>query len=258
MAGSGYTPPSDCGNDDDHSSRDQLWVDAKKTPDPLHHGYVVFGGSVMGFKGAYNGLLVPKTRITGIECPKVVDPHAQNYWPSAWEKAKGLNLREPKILVSVNSMDGRTQDQLHFHLTVLKSDVRAQLDNLDTTKLGIGTWNSNLYILATTDEQGKDDSYVYRIAHVDDIDTNPFILLNDHVATQKDSHGNTFNDRFAQSLAIVKGTKGAGFFLIATQGQPSHGAPQHLPDLDLKDKTGKHIYGAKTVEALIDRDWKPI
>ena len=264
----GFSPPADCGKPDDDDKtnpRNKLWVEAKNAPDPLQHGYVVFGGDIMGFKAIGNGLLVPKTRIKGIECPKVVGQGAQNFWPSAWNKAEGLNLPPALTLVSVNSMDGRTQDQLHFHLTVLKSDVRTQLDKLDTKNLGVGRWNSNCFILSAKDQKtGKDDTYAYRVAHVDDLDKNPFDLLNDNVATQKDSHGNTYNDRFAQSLAIVRGPKRGprrddydGYFLIATQGKPTQqGQPLHTPDLDLKDPTtGNRYYGTSTVEALIDRDW---
>lgn len=256
----GFTPPADCGKDDDSGKtnpRYKLWDDAKASHDPLHPAYAVFGGEIMGFKPVGNGLLVPTVRIMGIECPKVVGPNAINYWTSAWHHAQALNLPKDRVLVSVNSKAGRTQDQLHFHLTVLKSEVRAQLDKLDPKSLDIRTWNSNIHVLHAKD--GKDDdTYVYRIARVDSLDTNPFDLLNDHVATQKDSHGNTYNDRFAQSLAIVNGTGGAGYYLIATQGKPSEqGQPWHQPELDIREGSD-HFYGTTTVEALIDRNWKPL
>lgn len=257
----GFSPPADCGSEDDHGPREKLWEAVKKAPDLLHHGYVVFGGDIMGFKGSYNGLLVPKERIKGIECPKVVAAGAQNFWTSAWEKARGLNLPEPRTLVSVNSMTGRTEDQLHFHLTVLKKEVREQLDKLSASSLKIDNWNNGRHILFATDGK-NDDTYVYRIAHVDNLDTNPFTLLDKYVAKRVDAKVGPYDDRFDQSLAIVKGPNGAGFYLIATQGQPSqktHGQPVHLPDLDLVDKTsGKRYFGTTTAEALIDRDWKPV
>lgn len=254
-----FSPPDGCGKDTDHSDRDSLWVAAKSELAPLHPAYVIFGGDRMKFKKDYNGLLVPKIRITGIECPTVVDPNVHNYWKSAWKEAKDYypRLPGPNVLLSVNSLHGRTKDQLHIHLTVLKADVRTQLDKLDPKSLGLGHWNDNRHILFAKDGP-KDDSYVYRIAHVDNLDTNPFNLLNDYVASQRDSAGHPYNDRFDQSLAIVAGTNGAGFFLIATQYkgiEPNQ--PVHTPELKLVDKgSGKTFYGTNTVEALIDRDWK--
>jgi len=227
---------------------------------------VVFQPGFIGFKLDYNGLLCPSDRVKGIECPKVVAQGAKNLWPIAWDKASPLNLAKPKVLVTVNSMDGRTQDQLHFHLTVLKNDIRTQLDKLDPSKLSLSNWNKSLHILYTTNtETHKDDTFVYRIAYVDNLkDTDPFTLLNEYIALQKDSKGRPYNDRFAQSLAIVKGPNGAGFFLIATQGQPTQkDQPVHQPDLDLQGtdpqtQKPKRYFGTTTVEALIDREWKPI
>ena len=262
-------PPADCGSDDDTDHGDphspnHLWVEVKKVRNLHPNGYVVFDRGFAGFKLDYNGLLCPTDRVKGIECPKVVAKGAKNFWPIAWAKAHPVNLHESRVLVTVNSMEGRTQDQLHFHLTVLKTDIRAQLEKIDPSNARIDSWNKNLYILTTTNsETHNDDTYVYRIAHVDNLtDTDPFTLLNNQIALQKDpAKGTRYEDRFAQSLAIVKGPKGAGFFLIATQGQPqkSRQPPQlvHQPDLDLRGPTG-HYYGTQTVEALIDREWKPL
>jgi len=264
-------PPADCGSVDDtdkNEPRNHLWVEVKRVRDLHPNGFVVFGRGFLGFKLDYNGLLCPTERIKGIECPKVVAQGAKNLWEIAWDKASPPNLAKPKVLVTVNSMDGRTQDQLHFHLTVLKDDIRTQLDKLDPSKLDISNWNKSLHILYTTNtETHKDDSYVYRIAHVDNLkDTDPFTLINDHIALQKDPKTqHVYNDRFAQSLAIVKGPNGAGFFLIATQGQPTQKPAQlvHQPDLDLQGtdpqtQKPKRYFGTTTVEALIDRDWKPL
>ena len=162
--------------------------------------------------------------------------------------------------MTVNSRDGRTQDQLHLHLTVLKTDIRAQLETIDPAKVRIDSWNRNLYILSTTKSgPHPDDTYVYRIAYVDNLkDTDPFTLLNNHIALQRDSTSTPYRDRFAQSLAVVKGPKGKGFFLIATQGPPTHTPIQvdHQPKLN-DPKSGRLYKGTETVEALIDRDWKP-
>jgi CDP-diacylglycerol pyrophosphatase len=247
----GFSPPSDCDKDVAHGDRKRLWELAKLAPDLGHPGYVFLGGDFFHLRKEANQLLVPKIRITGIECSKILGTTLPNYWQGAWDEASKGFGKNADILLGINSYDGRTEDQLHIHLTGLKKDIRAQLDKLDMTKLGIGTWNSNIYVLHTKDGT-KDDTYVYRVAHVDNLKTNPFTLLDDHVATQKDSGGHPYNDRFAQSLAVAAGTNGGGYFLIATQGAPSQqGQPPHIPDL-----ARKPYYGGKTFEALRDPNWR--
>lgn len=245
-----FVPPSDCDQDLAHGDRKKLWELAKLTPDLKGRGYVFLGGDFFGLRKEANRLLVPKIRITGIECSKVLGTQLPNYWQAAWEEAIEGFGKNADILLGINSYEGRTEDQLHIHLTGLKKDIRAQLDKLPRQK--IDTWNDNVHVLHTMDGT-KDDTFVYRIAHVDDLNTNPFTLLNERVARQN-SGGHEFNDRFAQSLAVAAGTNGAGHFLITTQGRPSQpGQPTHYPDLE---KSNPPYYGGKSFEALRDPNWR--
>src|SRR5947209_8446740 len=64
-------------------------------------------------------LLVPTARVTGIEDPAILAPHAPNYWAQAWrarqyvEQRAGRVLERDEVGLAVSSIDGRTQDQLH-------------------------------------------------------------------------------------------------------------------------------------------------
>ncbi len=239
----GFTPPSDCDKDTVHGNRIELWEAAQLKPDLAHLGYVFLGGDIFfKFNKDTNKLLVPKFRITGIECPKVLDTTLPNYWQAAWDEARKSFGKNVDILVGINSYDGRTQDQLHIHLTAFIREARTQLDKIDSTipRNDLRKWNDQIFELGA-----PGDTYVYRIAHVDALDrTNPFILLNHFVVS-------TSNDMFAQSLAVVA-AKNGGHFLIATQGkktqanQPDHPKPLHIGT----------YWGTSTVEALMDRRGK--
>ncbi len=242
----GFTPPADCGGDLDP---DKLWIAAKADVIDVHEPekgkwkYVILDGAPFGWKGKYNKLLVPKVRVTGIECAKILQPDALNVWKYAWEQAKH-DWPNVDVLVGINSYDGRTDNQLHIHLTALKKNIRTQLDGLSSQIHGVSEWNKSIHALGPG-LNGK--TYVYRIAYVDRIDTvNPFTLLDTNVAAKC-----TANDRFAQSLAIVA-RKSGGYFLIATQGEPDtkHGQPEHQPPLS----SGGN-WGTSTAEGLMDRNW---
>jgi CDP-diacylglycerol pyrophosphatase len=240
MAGTGFTPPSDCDRDSVHGDRIKLWEVAQLTPDLANHGYVFLGGDIFfGFNKDTNKLLVPKVRITGIECPKVVGTTLPNYWQAAWDEAKKKFGNNVDIMLGIDSFDGRTQDQLHIHLTAFKSDRRKELNSLaPKTSKDLHKWNGNTLPLGT---------YAYRVAHVDSLDKNLFHQLDQYVATQAN-----VNDRFAQSLGVVADTNGTGYYILATQGIPTQpNQPQHDPLC----KAGSN-WGTATVEELMDRRGK--
>jgi len=83
--------------------------------------------------GPTHFLLIPTARVTGIEDPAILLPGAPNYWAQAWqarryvEQRAGRTLGRDEISLAINSIDGRTQDQLHIHIDCIKPDVRAAL-----------------------------------------------------------------------------------------------------------------------------------
>jgi CDP-diacylglycerol pyrophosphatase len=89
-------------------------------------------------RGIAQYLLIPTARIGGIEDPAILQPNATNYWEAAWQARKfvdeKLNTTLPRDAVSlaINSMYGRTQNQLHIHVDCVSPEVHRTLStNLD-------------------------------------------------------------------------------------------------------------------------------
>ena len=89
-------------------------------------------------RGATQFLLIPTARIGGIEDPAILAPDAENFWADAWDARSfvegKLNRTLPRSSVSlaINSVYGRTQNQLHIHIDCVRQDVRDSLvANLD-------------------------------------------------------------------------------------------------------------------------------
>lgn len=78
-------------------------------------------------------LLIPTTRVTGIEDPALLSPDTPNYWSKAWrarqyvEERAGRVLERDDLSLAVNSVQGRSQDQLHIHIDCIKPAVEAAL-----------------------------------------------------------------------------------------------------------------------------------
>ncbi len=79
-------------------------------------------------------LLVPTTRIVGIESPELQAPGAPNYWQAAWDARRFIDDRAGRatpredIGLAINSAFGRSQDQLHIHVDCVLPDVKAALE----------------------------------------------------------------------------------------------------------------------------------
>lgn len=96
--------------------------------------------------GPLQYLLIPIDRITGIESPQLLQSATPNYFALAWNERTLLAQRhgspiDDRVLsLAINSQYGRTQNQLHIHISCLRPDVRQQLDQL-TPQLS-GRWQS--------------------------------------------------------------------------------------------------------------------
>jgi CDP-diacylglycerol pyrophosphatase len=105
------------------------------------------GGIESGFailrdpRGGTQFLLIPTTRISGIESPTVRGPNATNYFASAWKARIYINealhqtLPRDEIGLAINSAVSRSQDQLHIHFSCVYADV---LDALHKNEGRIG------------------------------------------------------------------------------------------------------------------------
>jgi CDP-diacylglycerol pyrophosphatase len=78
-------------------------------------------------------LLIPTAKISGIESPLLRAPDAANYFQDAWrardfvERRMKTALPRDAISLAINSMSGRSQNQLHIHVDCIRTDVRAVL-----------------------------------------------------------------------------------------------------------------------------------
>src|SRR6202049_1367225 len=100
------------------------------------------GGIENGFailrdpRGGTQFLLIPTTRISGIESPIVREPNATNYFADAWEVRTYSNgalhqtLPRDEIGMAINSVVSRSQDQLHIHFSCIRADVLEALHKM--------------------------------------------------------------------------------------------------------------------------------
>ena len=153
-------------------------------------------------------LVVPTTRISGIEDPLLLKAGAPNYWAAAWAQREQLSARLGRpigrwdVAMAVNSVHARTQDQLHIHVSCVRSDVKARLAALRPSPQT--TWRPvKLGPLHLT--------YLVKMVDAGSLDAvDPFKLLADEVPGARAS--------MAEHTLVVVGSIGAdgrpGFFVL--------------------------------------------
>ncbi|AFJ48902.1 CDP-diacylglycerol diphosphatase [Shimwellia blattae] len=85
--------------------------------------------------GPLQYLLMPVAQIRGIESPQLLSLDTANFFWLAWQ-ARGLlserygqPIPDSALSLAINSPSGRSQNQLHIHISCLRKDVRQQLDH---------------------------------------------------------------------------------------------------------------------------------
>ena len=106
----------------------------------------------------YDLLVVPTARVTGIEDPHLLAAGSPNYWQFAWSARLGLTHRlgadipRQDVGMAVNAVAGRTQNQLHIHLSCIQPEVAEALqasasslsDRWSTVTIAHGAWRVRL------------------------------------------------------------------------------------------------------------------
>jgi len=106
-------------------------------------GYAV----LKDIQGKTQYLVIPTAKVTGIESPELLAPGSPNYWAAAWDARKlvqdriGHPVPREDIGLAVNSMNGRTQNQLHIHVDCVRADVRDALKQ-DLSRIGGARWTT--------------------------------------------------------------------------------------------------------------------
>lgn len=199
---------------------------AQHAPSPcsavsLKGGYAVLKDE----RGKYQYLLIPTHRVTGIEDPYVETAAAPNYFADAWtertwlEVPLGITVPRQDVALAVNSVYGRTQNQLHIHIDCLRPDVAAALA-AHAGQIG-GSWVrltlppfNHVYLARQIDSE-----YLAGI--------NPFALI----AAQRP------NKQMALETAVIVGAEAAdgkpGFYLLSSSADLADhdaGAGEELQD----------------------------
>jgi len=116
-------------------------VEVSAPPGHFERGYAV----LKDIKGRYQYLVLPLTRIAGIESPAVLEPGAPNYFADAWtarlyvEAALHETVPRDELSLAVNSRYGRTQNELHIHVDCIRPNVRRALRRVESAITG--HWN---------------------------------------------------------------------------------------------------------------------
>ena len=217
-----------------HYNSQQLWqiVSERCVPEQQHSGssisclqvnlaqrYTVFNDA----NGPLHTLLIPIDKITGIESPELLNSKAENYFQHGWDTRYFLQQRaafpipERYLALAVNSRYGRTQNQLHLHLSCLKPEVYQailqQAENIGYQWKKLDTPLSGRRYLAI------------RAAEA----TNPFIALAQYLQAEGDAMDN-------YGLARIVADKGEAI-LLATRVQLmalTLGTAEELLDFDCK------------------------
>lgn len=164
--------------------------------------------------GVAQFLVIPTTRVTGVESPALLAEGAPNYWEYAWqakafvEKRLPRPLKRDEVALAVNSVFGRSQNQLHIHVDCIRADVRDSLHR-DTAEIGT-EW-------APLRQGLRGHRYwAMRIAGRDLGDNNPFKLL----AGRMDDARQHMDRHTLVLTGAVFEDGSEGFILLADQIDP--------------------------------------
>lgn len=107
------------------------------TPAPCQRVDPVNGYALLkDLNGPLQYLLIPLAKITGMESPALLNPATPNFFAFAWQARtqlsvrRGMPIADSALSLAINAEYGRTQNQLHIHISCLRPDVRHTLDRL--------------------------------------------------------------------------------------------------------------------------------
>ncbi len=118
---------------------DMCGADLKLTGRPAPCVRVAHGYAILKDPRSAQLLVIPTRRLSGIESPELLAPDAPNYWQAAWETKPLFETYTHRPVprsdfgLAINSVTGRTQNQLHIHIDCVRPDVvKALADNLSS------------------------------------------------------------------------------------------------------------------------------
>jgi CDP-diacylglycerol pyrophosphatase len=177
--------------------------------------------------GRTQQLLIPTARVTGIESAELLSPGDPNYFEAAWRARSfvfarlGRGLPRDDVGLAVNSLYGRSQNQLHIHVDCVRRDVRDELAK-EQNRIG-RRWTETARPLAGRRYR------VMRIAGADFGSVDPFKLLAQTDPTARAAMGRMTLVAVGATFADGK----PGFYLLsdrATMFPPDRASGEDLLD----------------------------
>jgi CDP-diacylglycerol pyrophosphatase len=201
---------------------DLLWkiVNELCVPDQQQHGNPAPCSAVVLDQGIENGhvllkdicgktqfLLMPTAKISGIESSELLG--APNYFLAAWQARgrmtalAGRPVARDEISLAINSVEGRSQNQLHIHIDLVRDEVRAALAaHKPAPQEG---W-------FTLTLRGHD----YSVRRIDDLEhENPFVVVADKTRAARE-------EMRLQTIVVIGATFAGGkegFYLLDGEAQ---------------------------------------
>lgn len=158
--------------------------------------------------GVLQYLLIPTTRVSGIESPLLLQTDAPDYWAAAWQargwmaQLYGRPLPREAVALTLNSQWGRSQNQLHIHVSCVRPDLPARLQQADIGpqwQALPGGINSHAYLARAVPGETLDG-------------VQPFRLLADEVAGASGQMGS-----YTLAVIATRFADGPGFWLLASK-----------------------------------------
>jgi len=158
--------------------------------------------------GVLQYLLIPTARISGIESPLLLQPDAPDFWAAAWDARRwmdrlhGSPLPREAVALTINSPHGRSQNQLHIHISCVLPVLAGQLRQLPPKPV----WQAL---------PGGLNGHAYQVRAVQSEDlrgVQPFRLLADGVAGARDEMGD-----YTMAIVATRFNQAPGFWLLASK-----------------------------------------
>lgn len=174
-------PVALCGDPKD--TGEFLWTMAADCKEKQINAFWLVSRGVKGY------LTVATDRIKGIECPDLVAGAyaANNYWQIAEDRAAYWfgSQKWGVIGLGVNAAGHRSHEQLHLHMSAVRTGVKDALDKAyrsGQVATDLKSWPNRLITLVGQDEGGNPQARTYRAVHIDSFKTvNLFKALHDNV-----------------------------------------------------------------------------
>lgn len=191
------------------------------------------------FEGRWQFLAVPTVRVTGIEDPQVLMPRLPNYWALAWIAAQrvlpaAVTANRNDVGLAINSVEGRSQNQLHIHISCVQPSVMHELNAMQNQ---IGTsWSKPLPL-------GEHAYSAMRVEAATLENVDPFFLL----LKLKDARQHMGEQTLVVVGATWDGGKKRGFYILddythETSDGPDLGHGEGLLDEDCGAALSAHTH----------------